>query len=149
MFGVHISMVMVTLKSWLKVSHWNCEMFTLREDKQLIASLKTSLMERDLKAYCSHKGNKRTVFTLEFKTTVVAERYSGWSAGTKFNMDERRVRQWTQQFAVLSAHTLTLSWCLMSFFSAVKEKSDAAKMDLEESVLHWIMLIYWKFLESW
>ena len=94
-------------------------------------------MEKNWKA-SSPQGDKRRAYTVEFKTTVVkyAQANSGRSAAKKFNVDERRVREWRQQFEALSE---------------IKKKSGGAKkmrlegggrkitnLDLEEDVLNWI-----------
>ena len=47
----------------------------------------------------SHKGNKLRSFTLEFKSDAInyAKTYSNGAAAKRFNVGERRIREWKQK----------------------------------------------------
>ena len=53
---------------------------------------------------CSHKGEQRRSFTIEFKKKVVehALRSSNREAARRYDVDERRVREWRTKIDALA-----------------------------------------------
>ena len=86
----------------------------------------------------SHKGNKLRPFTLEFKLNGInyAKTHSNQAATKKFNVDERRIREWKQKHEK-NAITQTKKGGVSKKRLPGGGRKHTDK-ELEEKVLNWI-----------
>ena len=87
---------------------------------------------------CSHKGEQRGSFTIEFKKKVaeLALRSSNRETARRYNVDERRVREWRTKIDALADVAQKHGGTKKKIFEGGGRKP--TDNDLETDLLEWI-----------